>query len=78
MRRVLALGVAFVMVLSLPRSLEAIMSYPPTDNVPVDRLISNTAKYLKAHPKDSEGYYLLARLHSLAFAGYVRTLEVWP
>jgi hypothetical protein len=54
------------------------MSYPPTDNVPVDRLISNTAKYLKAHPKDSEGYYLLARLHSLAFAGYVRTLEVWP
>jgi len=77
MRRVLAVGAALVMVFSLPRSLDAIMAYAPTDSVPVYRLIISATKYIKAHPKDSGGYYLLGRLHSLAFAGNTRTLDVW-
>jgi hypothetical protein len=77
MRRVLAVCVAFGMVVSLSRPLDAIMAYPPTDSVPVYRLIINATKYVKAHPTDSGGHYLLGRLHSLVFAGNTRTLEVW-
>jgi hypothetical protein len=77
MRRLLAGCIALALLISLPRALHAIMSYPPTDSVPVDRLISNTAKYIKAHPKDSEGFFLLGRLHSLAYSDVPRKLEVW-
>jgi hypothetical protein len=77
MRRALAMCVAFVMVLSLPRSLDAIVMFEPTDHVPISRLIHNTTQYVKAHPKDSGGYYMLGRLHSLAFAGNTRTIEIW-
>jgi hypothetical protein len=77
MRRLLAVGAAFVMVVALPRARGAIMQYPPTDSVPVDRLITNTGKYVKAHPHDSEGYFLLGRLHSLAYSGIPRLVDVW-
>jgi hypothetical protein len=73
MRRVLA--VALVMVFPLPLILEAIVMMPETVDVPVNRLILNTGQYIKAHPKDSEGYYLLGRLHSFAFAGNSKTAE---
>ena len=36
--------------------------------VPVARLVANTAKYIKKHPKDAQGYYTMARVHSIAFA----------
>ncbi len=77
MRRLLAVCVAVVMVSFLPRSLDAIMEYAPTDSVPVYRLIINGTQYIKAHPEDSGGYYLLGRLHSLAFAENARNLDVW-
>ena len=73
MRRVLT--VALAMAFSLPFILEAIVMMPATVNVPVNRLILNTAKYVKEHPKDSEGYYRLGRLHSFAFAGNSKTEE---
>jgi len=72
MRRILALGAAFVMVLSLLH-LEAIVSFGSIVSVPVSRLINNTTRHVKANPKDSAGYYLLGRLHSFAFAGHTRT-----
>jgi len=75
MRRVLVVCVVLVMVLSLPRFIEAIVMMDPTVSVPVNRLIINTTKYIKAHPKDSQGYYLLGRLHSFAFAGNTHTEE---
>ena len=77
MRRILAVGLTFALLLSLPRSLDAIVMFTPTDDVPVGRLIANTTKYVKAHPKDSAGYYLLGRLHSLAFAGNTSKLQMW-
>src|ERR1700693_1032254 len=76
-RRIVTVCMPLALVASLPRALHAIMSYPPPDGVPVDRLIINTAKYIKAHPKDSEGYFLLGRLHSLAYSDIPRTIEVW-
>ncbi len=69
MRRALVVCVVLAMVLSLPLFIEAIVMMDPTVSVPVNRLIINTTKYIKAHPKDSQGYYLLGRLHSFAFAG---------
>lgn len=39
----------------------------PVD-APVDRLVKNTTAYVKEHPKDPKGHYVLARIHYLAFA----------
>ncbi len=36
--------------------------------VPVDRLLKNAEAYLAAHPESSEGHYIVARIHYLAFA----------
>ena len=36
--------------------------------VPVARLIANVTPYVKQHPNDAQGYYVLGRAHSLAFA----------
>jgi hypothetical protein len=38
--------------------------------VPLDRLISNTESVVRKDPKNAGPYYLLGRLHSLAFATY--------
>jgi len=77
MRRIPTACVGVVLLICFARSLSAIVAYAPTDSVPVDRLIANTAKFVKAHPDDPSGYYMLGRLHSLAFAERSRTLEVW-
>ncbi len=37
-------------------------------DVPVSRLISNVGAYVRVHPNDAQGYYVLGRVHSLAFA----------
>jgi len=39
----------------------------PTE-VPVSRLVDNTQDYIKKNAKDPQGYYVLGRLHSMAFA----------
>ncbi|MEW6277262.1 MAG: hypothetical protein AB1758_01480 [Candidatus Eremiobacterota bacterium] len=43
-------------------------------DVPVDRLIANLEKRVAAHPADARGHYLLARVHSIAYARSVATL----
>jgi hypothetical protein len=40
------------------------------ESVPLERLISNTASGLRQDPKNANGYYLMGRLESLAFAHY--------
>jgi hypothetical protein len=44
--------------------------------VPVERLLNNVGNYIKENPKDYRGYYVLGRLHSLAFAHETESLEV--
>ena len=39
----------------------------PTE-VPLERLLQNTEAYIRKNPKDAQGYYVLGRVHSLAFA----------
>ena len=49
----------------------------PDERVPVDRLIANVSKYVERRPKDAKGYYLLGRLHSLAYAKEGQIVEYY-
>ncbi len=49
-----------------------------TKPVPVERLLANAREHVKENPKDAHGYYVLGRLHSLAFAKRTETLNVIP
>jgi hypothetical protein len=44
----------------------ALWALPPM--APLDRLLANVQRYVQQSPKDAHGHYVLARLHSLAFA----------
>ena len=48
----------------------------PTE-APVGRLLQNVGNYIKAHPQDAQGYYILGRLHSLLFAVETKTIGVY-
>ncbi len=44
----------------------ALWAAPPP--APLERLLPNIQRYVQQNPKDAHGHYVLARLHSLAFA----------
>ena len=48
-------------------SSQAFAKFVMPSDAPVDRLVKNLAAYIEEHPKDAQGYYNLARVHSLAF-----------
>lgn len=61
----MAAGAALGMCLAAPSVRAKWMRGEP---VPVARLLKNVGAYIKAHPKDAQGYYTQGRLHSLALA----------
>jgi hypothetical protein len=46
--------------------IKAMMVY--YSDAPIDRLLSNADSYVKENPNDANGYYILGRIHYLAFA----------
>jgi hypothetical protein len=40
----------------------------PTEKLPADRMIKNAKAWIKENPKDAQGYYVLGRVHSMAWA----------
>ncbi|RYG70299.1 hypothetical protein EON80_08205, partial [bacterium] len=62
----------FLAVLLLPFALavpgQARMIGIKYEPIPIPRLVANVSAYIQQHPDDAEGYYKLARVHSLAFA----------
>lgn len=46
-------------------------------SVPVDRLIKNVGAYVEKNPKDAQGYFILGRLHALAFARGPEPVQVY-
>lgn len=46
------------------------------DNIPVERLIENLERYVKNHPNDAHGYYVLGRVHSMAFAKNAKVVRL--
>lgn len=49
-------------------SRESHASWATQTDVPVERLIANAQAYIDANPKDARGYYVLGRIHGLAYA----------
>jgi len=45
--------------------------------VSVERLLKNTAAYIKEHPQDPQGYYVHGRLHHLAYAMNAKDLPIF-
>lgn len=74
MCRVVALSAAMVTLVLSP---SAWGEWEAPTPVPVDRLIENAKKYVEENPKDARGYYVLGRLHSLAFAVRKETIRVY-
>lgn len=49
-----------------------------TEPVPTERLVTNIAEYIQKNPRDAHGYYVLGRVHSLAFAKGGEKVDVIP
>lgn len=45
---------------------QAMFTMPP--EAPIDRLIANTTAFIKEHPNDPNGYYILGRINYLSFS----------
>jgi hypothetical protein len=45
--------------------------------VPLERLLKNASDYVAKNPNDAQGYYLLGRLHSLAYATTLKQVAVY-
>jgi hypothetical protein len=48
-----------------------------TEQVPVDRLVTNLTQHLEKQPNDAHAHYVLARVHSMAWARGGETLPLW-
>ncbi|MCP4451439.1 MAG: hypothetical protein GY809_08260, partial [Planctomycetes bacterium] len=57
--------VTFVIVMSWVST--GLSIFMPASYLPTDRLITNTEAYIDKNPNEPKGYYLLARIHYLAF-----------
>jgi hypothetical protein len=76
-RRIGMLAVAMILaVAAFVTSTTQGMWRQPTD-APAARLLKNVAAYIKTHPRDANGYYILGRLHSLLFAIDTKTIDVY-
>ena len=49
-----------------------------TEPVPTERVVANIKEYVQKNPKDAHGYYVLGRVHSLAFAQGGNQVDVVP
>lgn len=49
---------------------------PTGADMPVERVVSNVQRYIEQHPKDASGYYVLGRIHSLAWATGTNNVSV--
>src|SRR6202050_1021879 len=49
----------------------------PSSKAPVELLVSRGGAYIKNHPRDAHGYYILGRIHYLAFALNAKTLDYY-
>lgn len=65
-----------LMIVSLMTTAAAAMFAPPMD-VPVDRILKNAEAYVAEHPKDASGYYVLGRVHYLAWTLKSQTVPVY-
>jgi hypothetical protein len=65
-----------LIVVSLTAAAASAMFAPPQD-VPVDRIVKNAQAYVAEHPDDPSGYYVLGRVHYLAWTLKSQTVPVY-
>ncbi|MCE9553655.1 MAG: hypothetical protein K8T91_09830 [Planctomycetes bacterium] len=65
----------FVSALLLPKSAEALWA-KSTDDVPIQTILESMQRHIQDNPKDWQGYYVLGRVHSMAFASGGDKVEV--
>jgi hypothetical protein len=70
----LVVAVVVVMALAAPAAW-GIWAVMP-DEVPIDRHLKNATSYIQEQPKEAHGYYVIGRLHSMAFATGADRLRV--
>lgn len=73
--RLLAVVVGCVTAATSPRPGQA--EFAPPSPAPVERLIKNVEAHLADHPDDAQGFYVLARLHTLVLALNRSTIRVY-
>jgi hypothetical protein len=72
----------FARLLWLPLLLAGLLQSPfglwvaPIE-LPLERLLRNVEDHIKKNPNDAQGYYVLGRLHSLAFAKETKTIAAY-
>jgi hypothetical protein len=71
-RSALAIAAAMALIVPTARGMWAVL---PRE-VPVDRLLENANRYVREHPEEAHGYYVLGQLHSMAFATGADRLQV--
>lgn len=66
---------AVLLIAVVPAAVRAEFMMPT--EAPVDRLVANAQAYVKENPKDASGYYVLGRVHYLAWAVKTGRVPVW-
>ena len=55
-------------ILLVPATAQAKFALEELEDVPIERLITNTQHQVEAHPDEAQWRYALARLYSMAYA----------
>ncbi|HTQ86475.1 MAG TPA: hypothetical protein VMI93_09705 [Candidatus Solibacter sp.] len=76
-RKVAMLLTGCALLAALPRAARAEWAIRTSEPVPVRRLVKNIQSYIDVHPNDAQGYYVLGRVHSRAFAEGTETLTTY-
>ncbi len=74
MRRTQRMAWGIVVTASVTLCQVAIASWVISGEALLERLLPNVQRYVQQHPDDAHGQYVLARLHSLAFAQGTKTV----
>ena len=65
-KKISLLFFGFMVIIACYNTSQAMFAMP--QRIPVDRLICNASAYIEENPEDANGYYVLGRIHYLAFS----------
>jgi len=65
-KKISLLFFGFLVIIACYSTSQAMFAMP--QRIPVDRLIANASAYIEENPEDAHGYYVLGRIHYLAFS----------
>jgi len=69
----MALALIWILIACIPS--KTVARIPAPDQIPIDRLLKNAEDFIEKNPSDPKAYYVLGRIHHLAF---LRGYDVLP